>query len=265
MEYFESSQHQEQNVEHDTSTFLEALESAKITEIDTEFDEGAVQALESALAETKVFLLGEIHGVMENPDIMYTLIKKFGFRNVALEWKPSLKEQVEQFLNGEGLDFESVKNSSDGRITAGHFALLKKLKEEGLLEKVTCFDQGGSPSWDVRDENMAQNIINELTDTPTLVAAGNLHTKVEPITFEGEEGEHYPMGEKVKRSIPHVPSCRIKYLSGTFHNHGTKNFAELTSGAAPKQARFYRDEAGLYIFELPEAHAAVVPNPNEVL
>lgn len=266
MERFEQPTKQERNLEKDRSAFIEAVKDAQVLEIGTDFDASAAKALESELAGTKLFLLGETHGVRENPDIIYTLFKKFGFRNLALEWDPSLKEKAERFLNGEALDFDSVKDSPDGRITAGHFALLKKLKEEGLLEKFVCFDdQGGGASWDKRDENMARNIIENLTETPTLVVAGNLHTKTEPITFEDEEGEHHPMGEQVKRGIPSVPSGRVEYLTGEFHNYGTRNFGEKSSNAELPTVRFFKDDSGLYIFELSEAHAAVVPNPSESL
>ncbi|MBI2577878.1 MAG: hypothetical protein HYV77_03500 [Candidatus Wildermuthbacteria bacterium] len=265
MEKFEQPRKEERNLEKDRSTFVEAVEGTQILEIGTEFDESTVKILETELADTKIFLLGETHGVKENPDIIYTLFKKFGFRNLALEWEPTLKEKIERFLNGEAIDFDSIKDSPDGRITAGHFALLKKLKEEGLLEKFVCFDQGGGASWDKRDENMARNIIENLTDAPTLVVAGNLHTKVEPITFEDEEGEHHPMGEQVKRDIPNVPSGRIEYLTGEFHNYGTRKFGEKSDDAKFPLARFFKGEDGLYVFELPEAHVAVVPNPSKSL
>lgn len=265
MERFEQPRKQERDLEKDRSAFIEAVKNAQILEIEVNFDESATRSLESKLANARLFLLGETHGVKENPNIIYTLFKKFGFRNLALEWEPSLKEKAERFLNGEDLDFDSVKDSPDGRITAGHFALLKKLKEEGLLAKFVCFDQGGGTSWDKRDENMARNIVENLSEVPTLVVAGNLHTKTEPITFEGEEGEHHPMGEQVKKEIPNVPSGRINYLTGEFHNYGTRNFGEKSDDAELPAARFFKDESGLYIFELPEAHAAVVPNPSESL
>lgn len=265
MEKFEQTPKHERNLEKDRSAFIEAVRDAQILEIETDFDEGATKTLESALTDTKLFLFGETHGVKENVDIIYTLFKKFGFRNLALEWEPSLKEKTERFLNGESLDFDSIKDSPDGRITAGHFALLKKMKEEGLLEKFVCFDQGGSASWDKRDENMARNIIEDLTDASTLVVAGNLHTKTEPITFEDEEGEHHPMGEQVKKEMPDVPSGRISYLTGEFHNYGTRNFGDIPDDMELKSARFFKGEDGLYVFELPEAHVAVVPNPTESL
>ncbi len=257
---------QDRSVEQDRLAFVEAIKNIEIGEIDTEFDEMSVESLVSELDQAKLLLLGETHGVKENTDIIYTLFKKFGFKKLALEWDEKLREQADKFLQSGELDFEAIKDSPDGRITAGHFALLKKLKDEGLLEELVCFD-GATPSgkWDARDENMAKNIIANLSDSTTLVVAGNLHTKVEPITFDDEKEEHHPMGENVKKQIPNVPSGKIKYLTGQFHNYGTRYFGERPEGVELLKARFYKSEEGIYSFELPEAHTAVVPNPSEVL
>ncbi len=268
MEKFDHQPKVERDLVKNKLSFVEAVEAGGIVEIETEFDEAAQRSLATKLEDTMIFVLGEMHGVKENADIIYTLFKKFGFRNLALEWEPSLHKKVEEFLATGIVDFDSIKHSPDGRITAGHFALLKKLKDEGLLDTFICFDQGsGLDDWDERDANMAKNILASLSSTPTLVVSGNLHTEMKPITFQEEEGveeEHHPMGEIIKGQIPSVPSGRIKYLAGEFHNYGTKEFEKKSADANQSAAKFYRSEDGLYIFELPRAHPAVVPNPSEI-
>ena len=254
------------NVEQDRLAFVEAIKNIEIGEIDTEFDEKSVESLVTELGQAKLLLLGETHGVKENVDIIYTLFKKFGFKKLALEWNKELRECAEKFLQTGELDFEAIKDSPDGRITAGHFALIKKLKDEGLLETLVCFDrETPTADWDTRDANMAKNIIAHLSDSTTLVVAGNLHTQVEPITFDDEKEEHHPMGENVKKQIPNVPSGKIKYLTGQFHNYGTRDFREKPEGIDLPKAKFYKSDNGVYSFELPEAHVAIVPNPSEVL
>lgn len=268
MEKFEQPRKIEsgRNVEQDRLAFVEAIKNIEIGEIDTEFDEKSVKSLVSELGEAKLLLLGETHGVKENVDIIYTLFKKFGFRQLALEWEPKFKNIVDKFLESGKLDFDAIKESPDGRITAGHFALFKKLKAEGMLERLICFrESSGREVWDATDVNMAKNILANLADSTTLVVAGNLHTQVEPITFEDEKEEHHPMGENVKKQIPNVPSGKIKYLTGQFHNYGTRDFREKPEGVELPKARFYKSEDGIYSFELPEAHVAIVPNPSEVL
>jgi len=185
---------------------MKAVDSILIEEIPAIFDEDASNRLSANLNETKLLIMGEMHGVKENADVIYTLFKKFGFRQLALEWESGLKAVAEQYLETGELDFNAIQESPDGRITAGHFALLKTLKDDGLLDRLICFDSSGEADWDARDENMAKNIIGCLSDSPTLVVAGNLHAKVEPITFNDEAGEHHPMGERVRAHVPGVPS-----------------------------------------------------------
>ncbi len=266
MEQFEQPPKQERNIEQDSLAFMEAIKFAEIKEVEADFEEQSVNALNGELSVAKLFLLGETHGVKENPDIIYTLFKKFGFRKLALEWDTELHAQAERFLETGEIDFDAIKNSPDGRITARHFALLKKLKDEGLLDALVCFDEKTqSGEWDARDVNMAKKILANLSDSTTLVVAGNLHTKVVPITFDDEKGEHHPMGEYVKNQIPAVPSGQIKYLTGQYHNYGVKDFREKPEGVELPKARFYKSDDGIYVFELPEAHPAVVPNPSETL
>lgn len=263
MESFEGPK-QERNLESDKTSFIEAISSTMIEEIHVNFDEQATQELVASIGNNKLFILGEIHGVKENTDVIYTLFNKFGFRQLALEWKPELKDVAEKYLESGEIDFNAIKDSPDGRITAGHFSLLKKLKSEGMLEGLVCFDGGsGVHGWNARDAAMAKNILGNLSDIPTLVVAGNLHTKTESITFDDEPGEQHPMGENIKKEIPSVASGRIEYLTGQYHNYGTNEFTKLSDEELPSTARFFKDEDGLYTFELAEVHVAVVPNPSE--
>ena len=255
----------EKNIKENKNAFMKAIGLVSIDEIYTEVDENTIHKLVDSVDKTKLFILGEIHGVKENVDIIYTLFKKFGFRQLALEWTPKSGELVKKFIESGDIDFEVIENSPDGRITAGHFALIKKLKDEGLLDKLICFDEEGYVDWDSRDENMAKNIISNLADLPTLVVAGNKHTRIETIKFDDEKGEHHPMGQRVKSQIPEVPTGRIEYLKGQYHNFGVNDFLEMPLGEKGLVAKFHINEDGLYEFVLPEAHAAIVPNPDERL
>jgi hypothetical protein len=256
---------QERNIEKDAQVFMEAVANISIEEIPTLFDEVSVKNLAENIAATKLFILGEMHGVKENADVIYTLFKKFGFRQLALEWEPALQHAAEKFFESGALDFEVIEDSPDGRITAGHFVLIKKLHEEGLLESLVCFDKSsGAADWNERDATMAENIIATLSNTPTLVVAGRLHTKTESFISDGETDELQPMGEAIKQTIPNIASGTIEYLAGQFHNFGIHEFENRTTSKELATARFYQDENGCYVFELPTAHAATVPNPNEV-
>jgi uncharacterized iron-regulated protein len=227
-----------------------------VKEIDTKFDEISISDFISRLNDTKLFILGEMHGVQENPNIIYTIFKKFGFKNIAIEWSDKLQEAVNFFLKTGDIDFDKIKNSDDGRITAGHFALLKKLKEEGLLEKVICFDEW-SNEWNDREKNMANNIIKNILNTPILVIAGNLHAKMD--SFKDKSNSYHPMGENIKNKIQNVPNGKIEYLKGEYYNLSLKEFKKSNREKLPK-AEFYKSSDGTYMFILPEAHAGSVPN-----
>lgn len=254
----------ERNVEYDRLAFIEAIKNTQICEIETEFDEVSVESLITELGQGKLLLLAETHGVKENVDIIYTLFKKFGFRKLALEWSAKLIEVTRIFLDTGDLDFDVIKNSPDGRITAGHFALIKKLKEEGLLEELICFDDN-SNDWDERDRNMAGNIISHISDSITLAVAGNLHAQVEPITLNDDGVENHPMGESVKKHIPSMSSGRINYHRGQYYNLKIKDFTTEEGDPVSSKARFYKSGNGIYSFDLPEAHIAVVPNHSEII
>jgi hypothetical protein len=260
MERFEE-RGQQRSLEKDRQSFKEAVDAVSVEEIQTDFDIQASEKLAENVASTKLFVLGETHGAKENVDVIYTLFKKFGFRQLALEWEPALESVAEHFAESGTLDFDAVKNSPDGRITAGHFVLIKRLKDEGLLDSLVCFDEGRAGGWDERDKDMAKNILANLSDALTLVVTGNLHAETKPISFNDESGKHHPMGEDMKKEIPNLASGRIEYAKGQFYNFGVKDFYESTE--SPRSARFYLSDEGLYLFELPEAHAASVPNPHE--
>ncbi len=263
MENFEKLK-SERNIEKDQQAFIEAIAVTSIKEIPAIFSEMDTEDLMSSLKSTKALLLGEVHGVKENVDVIYTLFKRFGFRNLALEWRPELKGVTEKFLESGELDFNAIQESPDGRISAGHFALLQKLKTEGILEGVVCYDGGAEvQGWNARDEAMAKNILDSLSDTPTLIVAGNFHARTESFSFDEEAGEKHPMGENIKNVIPSIAAGRIAYRSGYYHNFGTKEFTPLSEGESSSGPKFYRDENEVYIFELVEAHAAIVPNPSE--
>lgn len=255
---------QERNLESDKTSFIKAVSSVFIEEIFVIYDEQATQEVAENIGKNKLFILGEVHGVKENVDVIYTLFKKFGFRQLALEWNLELKNVAEKYLRSGEVDFVAIKESPDGRITASHFALLKKLKSEEMLENIICFDgDSNEHEWNARDATMAKNILNNLSGILTLVVAGNLHTKTESITFNGEPGEQHSMGENIKREIPDVATGRIEYLSGQYHNYGTKEFSRISDKEISSKAKFYKNEGGLYIFELPKVHAAIVPNPSK--
>lgn len=248
-------------MERAKQAFLEAIAATNIEEIPTEFAQETAENLAQNLSESKLFLLGEMHGVKENADVIYTLFKKFGFRQLALEWQSECRDAALTFADSGELDFNTVATSDDGRITAGHFALIKKLEDEGLLDDLICFD-ASNRDWNVRDATMADNILAHVADDVyTLAVAGNLHTKTERMTFKGDTYDYHPMGENVRKVIPNVPSGRIEYEEGQYFNTSLKDFP--TRKSLSTTAQFSQSSDDNYTFDLPLAHAASVPGTLE--
>ena len=256
----ETMESSERNLEKEKETFEEAI-NRPVIDIPTDFDIDASNLLIDDLVAGKVFVLGEIHGVRENPSIVYTLIKRFKFTRLGMEWDKGLGRVTQLFMDDGVLDFNSIKNSSDGRISAGYFALLKKLKAENLGTKTFFFDD--KDSWTRRDEAMAEEIIGHTADSsPTIAIAGRAHADLADIR-EGDGTMHPSMVKFLEDKGKPFCNGEIRYLSGRYFSNQSKNFENVLGGDISK-ARFYRDEFGVYIFELPTASLATVPNPTGI-
>jgi hypothetical protein len=105
--------------------------------------EPAAQAEERSLAESGFLLLGEVHGVWENPLIIAALLRSFGLASLALEWPAELAPVISAFLAGEALADDPQLWSGDGRITAGHLAVLRERAAAGPLGPVLAARRPG--------------------------------------------------------------------------------------------------------------------------
>jgi hypothetical protein len=105
--------------------------------------EPAAQAEERSLAESGFLLLGEVHGVWENPLIIAALLRSFGLASLALEWPAELAPVISAFLAGEALADDPQLWFGDGRITAGHLAVLRERAAAGPLGAVVAARRPG--------------------------------------------------------------------------------------------------------------------------
>ncbi|MFZ2522115.1 MAG: hypothetical protein WAX44_01205 [Minisyncoccia bacterium] len=250
---------EERNLDKEKKDFETAIKES-VFEVPTDFDAEAVNMLIDDIVAGKVFALGEMHGVKENPSIVYTLIKKFKFKKLGIEWDKSMTRVTQLFQSDSVLDFGSIMNSSDGRITAGYFSLMKKLKDEGLVNSFFFFDD--RDSWNKRDEVMAEEIIGHTSESsPTLVVAGRAHADLCDIV-EGDGTTHPSMAKFLEDKNKLFSRGEIRYLSGQYFNNQIKDFENVLGDES--KAKFYRNESGVYIFELPRATLATVPNPTGI-
>jgi hypothetical protein len=150
--------------------------------------------------------------VAENPLVIHSLMQVFGLTGLALEWHEDLAPVTEAFLAGGPLADNPLLWFGDGRITAGHLAVLRERAAAGPLT-LTLFDGTMDPgwSWSERDEPMASRIL-AAPATGTLVVAGNAHTP----TTRTDLG--MPLGAHLARQRPGMQEIRISYGSGQCYN-----------------------------------------------
>jgi hypothetical protein len=168
-------------------TSVEALVQAAadfaVTAVDLVTEPAAAAAAQRSLDDSGLLLLGEMHGARENPLLARALMQAFGITRLALEWGEDLAPVIEAFLATGTLADHWLLWSGDGRITAGHLAVLAERATSGPLE-VILFDGAidADASWSDRDEAMARRLLAAVpAGTRTLAVAGNAHTPTGPI------------------------------------------------------------------------------------
>ena len=216
----------------------------------------ALAAARRSLDSSGLLLLGETHGVRENPLLIRALMLAFGLTSLALEWPEELAPVIRAYLAGETLPDHPWLWGGDGRITAGHLAVLAERAAAGPLELI-LFDgvTGADWSWSQRDEAMARRI---LAASPpgarTLAVAGNAHTPTSPIELG------VPMGARLAEQRPAIREIRIRYDAGYYWNFEPRQFTRHPDPHI--HIRLHQHNGGL-VLDLPLATEAVVPQRSQ--
>ena len=111
-----------------------AIAEFVVIDLDLVIEPQALAAALRSLDSAGLLLLGEIHGVRENPLLIRALMKAFGLTSLALEWPEDLTPVIRAFLAGGTLADHPWLWGGDGRITAGHMAVLADRAAAGPLE-----------------------------------------------------------------------------------------------------------------------------------
>jgi len=236
-------------------TSLDALHQAvtefAVTDPGLVIEPPALATARRSLDSAGLLLLGEVHGVRENPLLIRALMQAFGLTSLALEWPEDLVPMIRAFLAGEMLADHWFVWGGDGRITAGHLAVLAERAAAGSLDLI-LFDgiTGEGWSWSQRDEAMARRLLAASgPGTRTLAVAGNAHTPTSPIELG------VPMGARLGGQRPGVREIRISYGGGGFYNGGPRQFARR---ADPREKTRLYQHGGELVLDLPLATEAVV-------
>lgn len=189
-------------------------------------DAAAAVRLDAKLEAGGPVLVGERHGVEQNALVAHTLMRRFGVRVLGLEWPADLQPAVDAFLAGGRLQAETFADSGDGRVTAGHFAVMRALRLERLLDRVVLFDPSPwPPTWSERDRAMAARLLGEAGAATALVMAGSLHTRLRRHRY----GE--PLGAHLVRERPGTVEVRLRY-PGDVVAGGRRDACTLRSAGA---------------------------------
>jgi len=245
--------------------FQRAVRDYKVAALDCDFDPKSEAVLRAGLEKSHALLLGEVHGVEQTPNIIYTLFKKFGFRHLALEGADDMNDWADKFTSGKGdaLDFGGIHDTCGGGIMPGHLAVIQQLKKEGLLDKLTFFHptiRFEDDDNESRDRLMAEKLQSRLSDAPTLVITGSHHaTREHSPGLPG--GAEYPMGYHLKQTTPGIQAGRIDALSGQFFGMygdaritGAGDFTDRSSQSPDGKPRFlYNEQKDSFVLELPKA------------
>jgi hypothetical protein len=236
--------------------FHQAIAEFRVADVGLVIDAEALMAARESLDSSGLVLLGEVHGVRENPLLIQALIQAFGLTSLALEWTEHLAPVIDSFLAGGTLADNPGLWSGDGRITAGHLAVLAERTAAGPLQLI-LFDGlvGADWSWTQQDEAMARRILAASPKgTRTLAVAGGYHTPTSPIELG------VPMGSWLARERPGVREIKISYGGGRFYNCEPREFVRHMS---PQQPIRLHEHDGELVLDLPTAAEAVVPHRRE--
>ena len=187
-----------------------------------------LELLQSALQKSNLIVYGEIHGIKENSDVVYTLVNKLGVKRLAIEASPT----VLNFINSvkiNSYDFSLVdEDLFDSSILS--LEMIKTiailLQQNQLKELVfidTFFDNLDEdaiipPSPQEREEQLAKNILGIDDSLPTLCIMGQWHTQPKVVT-DGET-RHESALYRLRKTKPNVPFIHNIYRQGELFNDG---------------------------------------------
>jgi hypothetical protein len=232
--------------------FQRAVNQFDVTSCRLTIDPAALAAARQSLDQSGLLLVGEVHGVRQNPLIVRALMVALDMTGLALEWPAALAEPLSGFFADGRVPDHAQLWGGDGRITVGHFALLRERFLAERLQALTLFDGVTEVGWSRREAAMAERILNaQLPGSRTLVIAGSAHTALTP-TMLG-----VPIGARLAELRPGVREIRIRYGNGTYYNLSPQRFKLHWSPR--RQARLHA-EGGTLVLDLPRPVQARVPH-----
>ena len=181
-----------------------------------------------ALQKSNLIVYGEIHGIKENADVIYTLVKKLGVKRLAIEASPAVSNFINSVKTGS-CDFSLVdEDLFDSSILSLEMVktiaiLLQQNQLKELIFIDTFFDNLDedaviSPSPQEREKQLAKNILGIDDSLPTLCIMGQWHTQ--PEVIKNGEMQHKSALYRLRKVKPNVPFIHSVYRQGRLFNDG---------------------------------------------
>jgi hypothetical protein len=166
--------------------------------------------------QTKLIICGEIHGIKENADALYSIVKTYGCEILAIErTKDSSSDFIDSVIHGNP-NFNVI---DDAVFTASMLSIemaktIYCLFKEGLVNSISYIDT----SDDETEKGLAHNLLALDTSKKVIAIMGNWHTMRR--IFKDDSIEHISSLRRV-REVRHAISIEYQYGSGTYYNNGT--------------------------------------------
>ena len=187
-----------------------------------------LSSLQSTLQKSKIIVYGEIHGIKENADIIYTLVRELDIQRLAIEASPTVLD----FLNSAKInsyDFSLVdEDIFDSSILSLEMIktiaiLLQQNQLKELIFIDTFFDNLDedaiiSASPQAREEELAKNILKIDDSLLTLCIMGQWHTQ--PEVVKNGETQHKSALYRLRKVKPNIPFIHNVYRQGQLFNDG---------------------------------------------
>ena len=181
-----------------------------------------------ALQKSNLIVHGEIHGIKENANIIYTLVIKLGIKRLAIEASPAASNFINSVKTGS-CDFSLVDEDLFD-LSVLSLEMIKTiailLRQNQLKELVfidTFFDNLDedaviSASPQAREEQLAKNILKIDDSLLTLCIMGQWHTQ--PEVVKNGETQHKSALYRLRKIKPNVPFIHNVYRQGQLFNDG---------------------------------------------
>ena len=187
-----------------------------------------LNSLRSTLRKSNIIVYGEIHGIKENANIVYTLVKKLGVKRLAIEASPTVSNFINSVKTGS-CDFSLVDEdlfdlsvlSLEMIKTIAILLQQNQLKELVFID--TFFDNLDEdaiipPSPQEREEQLAKNILKIDDSLLTLCIMGQWHTQPKVVTDGGIR--HESALYRLRKVKPNVQFIHNVYRQGQLFNDG---------------------------------------------